>query len=129
MNKKMKEEIEMKKRTQEDEENRKLDEIETRRLEKEKLEAPLNYDALVDELRVKEAATKFIELKQKSEFDETKRRALAKEFHQLLYDEQPYTFFYTRKRPVFWQPESPGGMRNSTGTPLHQPGGFVGRKD
>jgi len=40
-----------------------------------------------------------------TEFDEGKRIALAHQFHQLLYEEQPYTFFYTRKRKVFWQPE------------------------
>ena len=40
-----------------------------------------------------------------SEFDEGKRKKLAQEFHQLLYEEQPYTFFYTRKTKVFWQPE------------------------
>ena len=39
------------------------------------------------------------------EFDERKRRDLAQEFHRLLYDEQPYTFFYTRKSVVFWQKE------------------------
>ena len=39
------------------------------------------------------------------EFDEGKRIKLAHQFHQLLYEEQPYTFFYTRKRKVFWQPE------------------------
>ncbi len=40
-----------------------------------------------------------------SEFDAGKRRALAKEFHHLLYDLQPYTFFVTRKSMLFWQPE------------------------
>ena len=40
-----------------------------------------------------------------SEFDEGKRKKLAQQFHQLLYEEQPYTFFYTRKTKVFWQPE------------------------
>ncbi|MEC8194189.1 MAG: ABC transporter substrate-binding protein [Myxococcota bacterium] len=39
------------------------------------------------------------------EFDERKRRELAQEFHRLLYDEQPYTFFYTRKSTVYWQKE------------------------
>jgi ABC-type transport system substrate-binding protein len=39
------------------------------------------------------------------EFDEAKRKALSHEFHKLLYDEQPYTFFYTRKSTVFWQRE------------------------
>jgi ABC-type transport system substrate-binding protein len=39
------------------------------------------------------------------EFDPEKRVELAHQFHRLVYDEQPYTFFYTRKRPGFWQPE------------------------
>jgi peptide/nickel transport system substrate-binding protein len=39
------------------------------------------------------------------EFDEGQRKKLAHEFHQLLYEEQPYTFFYTRKTTVFWQRE------------------------
>jgi len=38
-------------------------------------------------------------------FDFDKRVELANKFHQLLYDEQPYTFFYTRKSQYFWQPE------------------------
>jgi len=37
-------------------------------------------------------------------FDYDERIRLAHEFHALLAEEQPYTFFYTRKRPVFWQP-------------------------
>jgi peptide/nickel transport system substrate-binding protein len=40
-----------------------------------------------------------------TEFDPAKRKVLAQEFHRLLYDLQPYTFFYTRKTMVFWQPE------------------------
>ena len=40
-----------------------------------------------------------------TEFDEGRRKELAHEFHRLLYDEQPYTFFYTRKSVVFWQKE------------------------
>jgi peptide/nickel transport system substrate-binding protein len=40
-----------------------------------------------------------------SEFEPGKRRVLAQEFHRLLYDLQPYTFFYTRKVKAFWQPE------------------------
>lgn len=40
-----------------------------------------------------------------SEFDPAKRIALSHRFHRLVYEEQPYTFFYTRKRPVFWQQE------------------------
>ena len=37
------------------------------------------------------------------EFDFEKRIQLAHQFHKLAYDEQPYTFFYTRKRKAFWQ--------------------------
>lgn len=40
-----------------------------------------------------------------SEFDVQRRIELCHRFHKLIYDEQPYTFFYTRKRPVFWQKE------------------------
>ncbi len=39
------------------------------------------------------------------EFDHDERVRLAHAFHKLTYDEQPYTFFYTRKRKVYWQPE------------------------
>ena len=39
------------------------------------------------------------------EFDEGRRKQLAQDFHKLLYEEQPYTFFYTRKSTVFWQKE------------------------
>jgi peptide/nickel transport system substrate-binding protein len=38
-------------------------------------------------------------------FDYDKRVELAFQFHQLAYDEQPYTFFYTRRSPYFWRPE------------------------
>ena len=44
-------------------------------------------------------------MKIREEFAYPERVRLAKEFHQLLYEEQPYTFFYTRKRPAFWQKE------------------------
>jgi len=37
------------------------------------------------------------------EFDYDERVSLANQFHRLVYDEQPYTFFYTRKRKVYWQ--------------------------
>ncbi len=40
-----------------------------------------------------------------TEFDERKRKELAHEFHALIHEEQPYTFFYTRKSIVFWQKE------------------------
>ena len=39
------------------------------------------------------------------EFDYDERVSLANQFHRLVYDEQPYTFFYTRKRKVYWQRE------------------------
>ncbi len=38
-------------------------------------------------------------------FDYDERIRLAREFHALLAEDQPYTFFFTRKRPVFWRPE------------------------
>jgi ABC-type transport system substrate-binding protein len=43
--------------------------------------------------------------KLQKEFDYDERVRLAHAFHKLTYDEQPYTFFYNRKRKVFWQPE------------------------
>jgi ABC-type transport system substrate-binding protein len=48
-------------------------------------------DAIIEELEIT--------------FDHARRVELANRFHQLLAEEQPYTFFYTRKRPGFWQPE------------------------
>ena len=48
-------------------------------------------DAIIEELEVT--------------FDHAKRVELANRFHELLAEEQPYTFFFTRKRPGFWQPE------------------------
>jgi ABC-type transport system substrate-binding protein len=41
----------------------------------------------------------------KTAFEFRDRVALAHRFHNLLHDEQPYTFFYTRKRAGYWQPE------------------------
>jgi len=38
-------------------------------------------------------------------FDHARRVELGNRFHRLLHEEAPYTFFYTRKRPGFWQPE------------------------
>ena len=38
-------------------------------------------------------------------FDYDKRVELAHRFHKLAYEEQPYTFFYTRRNPYFWRPE------------------------
>lgn len=39
------------------------------------------------------------------EFDIAKRHALAKRFHRLVYDEQPYTFFFTRRSKYYWNKE------------------------
>ena len=39
------------------------------------------------------------------EFDMEKRIELAKKFHRLLYDEQPYTFLFTYKNPYFYRAE------------------------
>ena len=36
-------------------------------------------------------------------FDFERRKELANRFHRLVDEEQPYTFFYTRKRPAYWQ--------------------------
>jgi ABC-type transport system substrate-binding protein len=41
----------------------------------------------------------------KTAFEFRDRVDLAHRFHNLLHDEQPYTFFYTRKRAGYWQPE------------------------
>ena len=38
-----------------------------------------------------------------TEFDHARRVELAHRFHALIAEQQPYTFFYTRKRPAFWQ--------------------------
>ena len=38
-----------------------------------------------------------------SAFDLDERRRLAHRFHRLVAEEAPYTFFFTRKRPAFWQ--------------------------
>lgn len=45
-------------------------------------------DAIIEELR--------------STFDRTKRVELCHRFHRIIYDEQPYTFFYARKRVLAW---------------------------
>ena len=39
----------------------------------------------------------------KTAFEFRERVELANRFHRLLYDEQPYTFFYTRKTAAYWQ--------------------------
>ena len=36
------------------------------------------------------------------EFDDQKRIELAHQFHALMYDEQPYTFFFTRRSNFYW---------------------------
>jgi peptide/nickel transport system substrate-binding protein len=36
-------------------------------------------------------------------FDLQERKTLAHRFHKLVAEEAPYTFFYTRKRPAYWQ--------------------------
>ena len=46
-------------------------------------------DAIIDEMA--------------TEFDHARRVELAHRFHALIAEQQPYTFFFTRKRPVFWQ--------------------------
>ena len=55
------------------------------------------------ELKSTEEVAEFEELEE--EFDVEKRHALAKQFHKLIYDEQPYTFFYTRQSKYFWNKE------------------------
>ena len=35
-------------------------------------------------------------------FDEDRRTELCHDFHALVHDEQPYTFFYARERPVLY---------------------------
>ena len=39
------------------------------------------------------------------EFDDKKRIELAHQFHSLLYEEQPYTFFFTRRSMFYWNPK------------------------
>jgi peptide/nickel transport system substrate-binding protein len=53
-------------------------------------------DALIEELSVT--------------FDADERVRIGHEFHALIAAQQPYTFFYTRKRPAFWQ-RSLGNVR------------------
>lgn len=38
----------------------------------------------------------------RKEFDPAKRAELCHQFHALVHDEQPYTFFYQRKRPMLY---------------------------
>ena len=56
-----------------------------------------------------------------NEFDYQERLRIAKEFHQLCYEEQPYTFFYTRKYPVFWQSEELKNVTFSRTRPYMNP--------
>ncbi|MBT6178576.1 MAG: hypothetical protein HOI23_15115 [Deltaproteobacteria bacterium] len=39
------------------------------------------------------------------EFDMEKRYELARQFHRIIYDEQPYTFLFRSKTPYFWTPQ------------------------
>lgn len=39
----------------------------------------------------------------RTEFDQDKRIELCHEFHALIHEEQPYTFFYQRKRPIVYR--------------------------
>ena len=36
------------------------------------------------------------------EFDMEKRYELSKQFHRIIYEEQPYTFLFRTKYPYFW---------------------------
>ena len=36
------------------------------------------------------------------EFDTKKRIELSKQFHRIVYDEQPYTFMFQSKQPYFY---------------------------
>ena len=55
-----------------------------------------------------QAADKVIEAME-YEFDMEKRYALAKKFHRIIYDEQPYTFLFQSKTPYFWTEQLVGG--------------------
>jgi ABC-type transport system substrate-binding protein len=56
-----------------------------------------------------------------NEFDYKERLRIAKAFHTLCYEEQPYTFFYTRKRAVFWQSSELNNVRFSRTRPYMNP--------
>ena len=47
-------------------------------------------DQIIEELRVT--------------FDDAKRQELARKFHRILHDEQPYTFFFAPKNVIAWNP-------------------------
>lgn len=53
------------------------------------------------------------------EFDEAKRLELYHEFHRLLHDEQPYTFFYAPQSIAAWQPRVKNFVINTTRPQLY----------
>ena len=62
-------------------------------------------DEIIEQLRV--------------EFDEDKRIELAREFHRLVHEEQPYTFFYAPQSVAAWQPEVKNFVVNTTRPQLY----------
>jgi ABC-type transport system substrate-binding protein len=56
-------------------------------------------DEIIDQLRI--------------EFDEDKRTELAHEFHQIVHQDQPYTFFYSPQYVTAWQPRLENVVINS----------------
>ncbi|MAO84775.1 MAG: hypothetical protein CMH50_12985, partial [Myxococcales bacterium] len=44
------------------------------------------------------------------EFDMAKRYELSKQFHRIIYEEQPYTFLFQSKNAYFWTPQ----LQNAT---------------
>ncbi|MBR0519237.1 hypothetical protein IJJ97_05545, partial [bacterium] len=46
-------------------------------------------------------ADKIIE-KMRNTFDQNERNKLSKEFHKIIYEDQPYTFMFARKRCAVW---------------------------
>lgn len=62
-------------------------------------------DEIIEQLRV--------------EFDEAKRLELYHEFHRLLHEEQPYTFFYAPQNVVAWQPRVKNFIINTTAPQLY----------
>jgi peptide/nickel transport system substrate-binding protein len=62
-------------------------------------------DAIIEQLRI--------------EFDEAKRLELYHEFHRLLHDEQPYTFFYAPQAVTAWQPRVKNFVINTTRPQLY----------
>lgn len=47
-------------------------------------------------------------------FDEAERLKMFHEFHQLLHEEQPYTFFYSPRAPAVWNPRVQNMIINQT---------------